>query len=305
MSERAGPLNVTVAAFGPSFMHELGLFGGPTLENQGPEVPYAERMKAVLEVELDETLGSVLDRAAAEFGVVPGRELAGSRISEVITGVVFYLPEDEAGLYRSEPWPDLIRLLDEEGTPSWGVPWALVRYRELLEASKAGLIEGDPRRAYLWPVIPQGEPVTVGLALLGVLWILERVLGGAVEELGATVARAAIDRVRRVRELGDKSSEWRERLARPDDFVTYLRRKPITTSDAAAVLHCSDEDAEAVLWGMGFGHDEASGRWIWRGDPAAAIIASQLERARVEAREPTKQGVLREMQDEQGESRRS
>jgi hypothetical protein len=290
-------VTVTVAAFGPSFSHELGLFTGPSLADQGPDVAYADRLKAVLDVEADETLGSVIDRAAAEFGVAPGNEFGGVRMSEVITGVVFYRPEDEHGLQRPEPWPDSIRVLDDTGAPSWAVPWRFVRYRELLAASEAGLVNGDPRRPYLWPVIPQGEPTVIGILLLAALWSLKQVLTGALEELGANTLRAALKRINDVNELVETSTEWQERLARPDQFVTYLRQQPRTTEEAAELLHCSPQDAESVLWGMGFGYDAKSGTWIWQLDQPAALIATQLERARTEAKLPSRHSVADAIHD--------
>jgi len=142
------PLAVTVAAFGPSFSYELGLFTGPSLA--GPDVAYADRLKVVLDVEGEETLGSVIDRAAAAFGVAAGNEFSGARMSEVITGVVFYRPEDEYGLQRPEPWPDAIRVLDEAGNPAWAVPWDLVQYRDPLAASDSG----GPRRSAASVLVP-------------------------------------------------------------------------------------------------------------------------------------------------------
>ena len=100
-------------------------------------------------------------------------------------------------------------------------------------------------------MIPQGEAVVIGIAVSAALWALRHVLAGVLEEVGAASVRAALGRISAVSELAATSTEWRDRLARPDQFVTCMRRKPRTTKEAAELLHCSPEDAKKVLWGKG------------------------------------------------------
>ncbi len=63
-----------------------------------------------------------------------------------------------------------------------------------------------------------------------------------------------------------------------------MRSQPRTTEEAATLLHCSANDADAVLWGMGFAFEEETGIWVWAGDREAAILA-RCTRARPDTRQ--------------------
>ncbi len=147
---------VTVAVHGPVYGYPgLPVFDGPGFEDQSPDIPYAERVRVEVEVTEITPLGEIIDTAAARLGTTHPH---GGRVCDALTGVVFYEPEDEVSFkWREEPWPRVIRLADETGLPSWGVLWTEIRFGELLAASDAQLIIGDPRRPYFWPVIPQGD----------------------------------------------------------------------------------------------------------------------------------------------------
>jgi hypothetical protein len=237
----------------------------------------------------------VIDRTADHFGVT-FTSAPGVPLSEVITGVVFYLPQDESALERPQPWPDSIRLVDGVGKPSWAVPWHVVRYDELMAASDAGLIEGDPLRPYFWPVIPQGDAVGVLLdpTLLWLLqrnyaFILEHAAGGAIGTAAGLVVKEAWERLKRSHDVrhpepnefggAPELPRWSERLARPDDFLPILVKREPTTEEAADILGCPLPEAEAVMWGLGFALDPSDGRWRNGGDEAAALIATDLESA--------------------------
>lgn len=117
-------IEVTVAIFGPSFDYPTGLWTGPSFDDQGRDVSYADRLKLRLEVDDADTLGSVIDRTAEHFSVSFKPAPPGTPLSEVLMGVAFYMPEDESGFYRMHPWRDSIRLLNDAGEPSWAVRWA-------------------------------------------------------------------------------------------------------------------------------------------------------------------------------------
>jgi hypothetical protein len=289
-------IDVTVAVFGPSFDYGSGIWTGPAFEDQGPEVPYADRLKLELSVDESDTLASVIDRTGDHFGVTFTPAPAGTRLSEIIGGVVFYRPEDENGLERPQPWPTSIRLLDGSGAPSWAVPWRVARYDELLSAAEHGVLDGDPLRPYFWPAFPQGD--VLGVLLDPTLWrllrnyqfIVDHIAGGAIAGAAGWVVKDALDRLKRSHKARHEEPNewgaeppiprWSERLARPDDFLPLLTKEPSTTGEAAAILGCPEGEAEAVLWGLGFALNEADGRWLLGTDEPAALIANDLETAR-------------------------
>lgn len=287
---------VTVALFGPSFDYGSWIWTGPSFEDHGPETPYAERLKFRLLVDESETLGSVIDRAAEHFGVTFTPAPPGTRISEIITGVVFYRPDDEFGLHRPEPWTAAIRLLDAAGQPSWAVPWNTVQYGELLVSADAGLVEGDPRRPYLWAVFPQGD--VIGVLFEPMLWLLQRnyefILKsagqGAIAGASGWVVKEALNRLKRSYKARHQDEDeygatpviprWHTRFERPDDFLPELMEMPRTTEEAAKILDCPTAEAEAVMWGLGFAFEQSDGRWRLGGDEPAARIAMDLEDVR-------------------------
>jgi hypothetical protein len=256
------------------------------LADQGPETPYRNRLKVTLDVNEDETLGSVIDRAAENFGI--GWTQGDAKISEIITGVVFYKPEDEERVDRPQPWPDSIRLVDADGQPAWAAPWYAATYADLLAAADAGLIDGDPLRPYLWPVFPQGD--VTGVMLEPLLWLLERnyefilksAAGGAIAGTSGIAVRNAWERLKRSRETrsSGETGAWRKRLERPDDFLPILERRPQTTEQVASLFNSSGDEAEAVMWGLGFAFDEATGVWRLGADEGAALLHQELETAR-------------------------
>lgn len=291
-------MRVTVAALGPSFGRDLGLFSGPSLQDQGPEVRYQDRLKVFVETAPEETLGCVIDRAAASFDIGIGEPLGDGRaLSDVLGGIAFYKPEDEERFRRPEPWPDSIRLLDEQGQPSWSVPWRLVTYEELMTASDVGLVDGDPLRPYLWPVVPQGE--ALGVQLPDALWLLEQLLKGIPVGAGSVIGRLALERLlsfRKVSEQGDPAG-WRSRLERPDGFRAFLESNPRTTEEVASLLSCSNGEAEAMLWALGFTFDRENHRWHVAGDAAAGVIHQQLEQARRSGQKPTDDALTAALDD--------
>jgi len=275
----------TVAIVGPIFglpMYEV--FGGPDFANHGPDLPYASRTKAEVSASSTMTLGEVIDRAALDVGITVEQ----GRVSEALTGVVFYEPEDEVALKpRREPWPDTIRIVDANGTPSWRVRWDETRVDELLEAHAAGLGVGDPHRPYLWPTIPQGDLLQQFHESLWTLWnAWEYILSGyGTYEIG----RRVLDRVRRGRasftDEGGLGLPWPQRLGRPHDLFAYLAGEARRAAEVASLLGCSTQQAEGVLWGMGFvcGDD---GLWRVAQDAAGRALYESVQQIRVLGRAP-------------------
>jgi hypothetical protein len=266
---------VTVAVLGPNGGYPvMPDFDGPGFENQGTDVPYAERVKVEVEVTEVTPLAEIIDTAAARLGITNQH---GGRVCDALTGVVFYEPEDEVSFkWREQPWQSVIRLADDSGLPSWAVPWTETRFGELLAASDAQLVAGDPRRPYFWPVRPQGEGLQTFLVSLYFLWSAwEHVLAG----YGTLdLARRIRNRVARADEVFDQENwavPWEKRLARPHDFFSYVTGRPRTVEEIASLLGCPVEQAEAVLWGMGLSCGD-DGLWTVAGDEPASLLTESV-----------------------------
>jgi hypothetical protein len=233
---------------------------------------YARRRRVRLEAEQNETLASVLERAAGLMGLQPPPgHWSGPRFDASHRRVAFYKPGDEhefqpraqARLLMGE-----LTLVDEAGRAIFGVhDLRAVRYRDLLRAADAGTLEGDPLRPYLvldegwgdappadWSTVQQG--LEVAWEVLKAVGVLSGAAGGAMAAwkwLGQRLGAA--------RESVVANPEWAQRGYRPDQFAALVLTRDWTTSELAERFGCSKNDAEAILWLIGFSFDEDAGRW--------------------------------------------
>jgi len=299
---------VTVAA-----LHLSDSFHLPA--DASAEVPYSDRPKAVLEVGEDETLKTVLERAATELNVsVSG--LPGSPVDNM-GFIAFYEEGDESEVRttRDSPSGKLVdsRLdglwdlttVDASGAARWSRHFSVVRYDELVRASETGFIRGDVFRPYLIASTGESEGLLLtweGLmaAFLTLRTLLREGLG---EEFGGIDVAllgpdpmglrprphggAYRDRLmnrRRRAELAAQAIEqhqegWATRGARPDNFREMIERAaPWSSDDLAERLGTSVGTAEAILGGFGFSQ-EASGLWTFREDDDAVFMNDALEEA--------------------------
>ena len=301
---------VTVAVLGPVFGYPgPPVFDGPVFEDQGEDLPYAKRVKVEVEVTEITPLGEIIDTAAARIGITNPR---GGRVCDELTGIVFYEADDEVSFkWREQPWPRVIRLADEAGLPSWSVLWTEMRYGELVSASDANLVVGDPRRPYFWPVIPQGGGLQTFVISLRVLWSAwEYVLAGyGTFDLVRRVRRfhlarrigARVKRAEKAIEQADWAMPWSKRLQRPHDFFDQVTGQPRTAEEIASLLGCPIEQAEAMLWGMGFSCDR-EGLWVVGGDAAASVLAESVQMIRQLGRAPEKGAIMELFLQLEGES---
>lgn len=274
--------------------------GGPPANAAWSELP-----KTRLLVTPTETLREVLTRAATDLGISVGaqaariinkqREEQGKPPTavEVVDRLAFAEfrrldddEHDEHGRPRR-----IVRLKstgvavvrDPQGHAIWKRPPFEATMAELVDAAETGLLDGDPLQPYLVLLIPQGE---LGGPLawhqlaqqLKLLWDISGYLaqaGGAWAfiELVRQVARRRSKET--VSAIESNATTWTDRGARPGDLLDLVQRAPRTAQDIAALLGCSEQEAEAILWGIGCTHID--GIWIYRGDAAASFIADDLE----------------------------
>jgi hypothetical protein len=136
---------------------EVALVGDP--ESRGPGVlddayfalPYAHRTRVQLEADENDSLASVMERAA-ELKGIRGPSWSGGHFDVRSNRIAFYKPEDDDGI-AAPGMPRLLAneliLVDERGQAIFGVyDHRAVRLADLIRASEAGTLEGDP----LWAV---------------------------------------------------------------------------------------------------------------------------------------------------------
>ena len=247
------------------------------------EMPYAQRRKVRLEVEPDESLAAVLERAAELLGLRPDPEMEGG-FDPRSNRIAFYKPEDEDGF--APRWvPRVVAhelvLVDRDGRAIFGVyDHRAVRFSDLVRASEAGTLDGDPLRPYLmldfgWGDVPPVDWTTVQQALKVVWEVLQAVgvVGGVVTTV-VGAKRWLAERVGRADQALAAHPEWMQKGYRPDQFRRLLVSPDMTTDQLAQLLGCTEEEAEAVFWAMGFALDPETAQWSDMGDEAAEMLAN-------------------------------
>jgi hypothetical protein len=151
----------TVALMGPPFFGTPDMWLGDRYEEQDFETPYQDRPKAEVEADEHETLAVIIDRAADDLGIHPNPAvLRETAMSAAIGGIAFYYePTDDVAYRRDRApgnWPQVL-LIPGPTREQVEKRWQDVTVAELLAASKAGLLYGDPLRPYLYPGFPQGD----------------------------------------------------------------------------------------------------------------------------------------------------
>lgn len=247
------------------------------------DVPYARRRRVRLQADEHESLASVMERAAETMGLRAGGSLGGP-FDGRSNRIAFYKPEDENGLSpRGMPrvFGNELILVDQNGLAIFGVyDHRAVRFADLIRASEAGALEGDPLRPYLmldvgWGDAPPPDWATMQQGLEVAWQVLQAlgVVGGAVAAV--TKGREWLaKRVGRAREALSSHPEWMQKGYRPYQFEALVASREWTAAALAPLLGCSEEEAEAVLWAMGYSFNSDANRWERAGDEAAEMLAN-------------------------------
>jgi hypothetical protein len=268
---------------------------------------WAELPQATIDATPEDSLRDVLGRACGPLGVrLPaeflelGRRLALSdgqpEPSEDPADHLVFLAlrqEDDDELLRGPGYEVRRRLArmkqievvvrDANGHAVWKRPGLDATMGELIDARAAGLLRGDPRQPYLIPSVPQGDFFGLDwptfkdlLTALGVLATSVATTEGVLEFKDRLVAL----RKRRknvVPVVEAHQAMWQTRGAAPGDLLDMLRLRPRSSEEVSALLGCSTSEAEALLWGLGFAHDDSSDLWVYAGDELAKLLAADLE----------------------------
>jgi hypothetical protein len=239
-------------------------------------VPYDERLKLVVDAEEHDTLATVLGRAARQLGIdeMPW----GDPVEQGIAFCAFHKDEDHDGWNRKLETE--VTLVDQQGRAVWGIYFKAdeVTVAELVRAGEQAALNGDPLRPYLILSPSIGNGFFLPWVVLGgglkLLWdFLETV--STIEDtlsFGERVIEAARDRLGRGREVVEEHyPNWAERGGTPVGLMKFLRQRNWATPDLAQLLGCTEQEAEAVLWALGYSKAE-SGLWRPGGDPEAELL---------------------------------
>jgi hypothetical protein len=267
------PLKVEVALVGDPESHQAGV-----LADDYFAVPYPQRIRVQLEADESDSLASVMERAAELIGI-QGPKWSGGRLDLRNSRIAFYKPEDDEGM-AERAMPRLhsseLILLDDRGQAMFGVnDHRAIRLADLIRASEAGTLEGDPLRPYLildygWGDIPPPDWATV-LDGLKIARELLEVVGLA--QTAAWVGKWLKRRIGRATEALDAHPEWMQRGYRPYQFQALLETRQWSLEELARLLGCSEEQAEGVLWALGYKYNDETERWERAGDEAAQMLA--------------------------------
>jgi len=258
-------IQIEVGALGPAFMHyaDPPVFEGDQFVDQPGGLPWEDRKKVVVSADLSTRLGDVIDQAAEQLGVWIPEGPMSRRVPCI-------------ALYAGKQY-GFIRTTDRDAGPGWQLRWSEVQVGELIASAEAGLIDGDPGRLLLWPVIPQAVFTDIGGALL-VMWTMWEHYLAARETTG--IIRSMIARLRRGRDAtrganpAQWSQAWHEAFRRVNDLMAFLD-EPRTTEEISAYMGVTQEQAEGTLLALGFTAGD-DGAWRPGGDPAAEILHAGL-----------------------------
>lgn len=287
-------MHVTVALFGAPIAPFTG-----DLPVQDADLLYEERLAIELDTQPGETLGEIIDRAAARLGIDLDRSfevLADARVSDITFGISF----DEAG----EGWPRWHRELDlvnEDGLVQFAVPWQEATLDALERTTGAGLMRGDPSRL-LWQPGPEGGNGPPSewadfLAALVAAWAVLKILAeahGVFEMLNKL--RQRLQRAEPA--LEQRYIEWSSRGARPHNLAGFLHEHDWTPAQLARFLGCDESEAEAVLWAFGFAYDDAAQKWVYAADTASAAVGDVAEIAMSDIAQLLNEDALRRLVEE-------
>jgi hypothetical protein len=278
-------LRVTVAALGPTAdivfqsSGSLRSFTGPGWQDQGPDLRWDEREKVELNVDESDTLASVIDQAAAELGIgVPNRPLTWPYTQNLVSasisnGVAFYKPADDEPAGYQGPFLTLFPTMSESGEIGWRT-LDRTTMGDLVRASDAGLLPGDPLKPYLNPMISQGggpadfgDPAMLFEAIKHFLHALEMV--GEVYG-GVAAVRAVLRRLGPAESVDEQALITRN--AGAEELNELLRHyRDLTLPVLARALAADEEAAKGIAELLGY-DVQADGAIVYSREPDAEFV---------------------------------
>ena len=271
---------------------------GEQIDDEEWERPLTARPSVEIVVDSSTTLDAALESARHALE----DELGRGDFTAAGNFVAFSTEDDVDGI--TGRWPRLdttVTLPDGEGRATWNHPPFEVDYSDLLRASEAELLVGDPIQPYV--VLEPG----IGDGFLGtwddvvrawhVFWQFLEAMDttGGVAGIAFTLRELYRRRVRdAAKVIEDHAAEWRERGALPFDVGALLDAKSRTLVSNARLLGITPDEAEALLTARGWRLQ--SGIWVPSAVPVDRIaqgIAKHLDYASSSDEDQLRQALMR------------
>jgi hypothetical protein len=246
-----------------------GFFGfiGPE-SMRGSVGPVGDDQHVEIAADEGDTLGSVLYKAARLFGIdADTRMFPGATLESGLYWVSFFKPQHLDP--DSEDHPVVqheVIGVDEDEIAHWA-SFRDMTCGDLIRAGEAGLIDGDVRRPYLIPWVPQGGgALPEWHVILNVLTALRDIANSpgpllntyAIYEIVHKLARRAWPAKKAIEH---RHQQWADRGAGLREAFALVSAKPWQSKELARLLCCSQKEVEALLWGWGFSYDQHEGLW--------------------------------------------
>jgi hypothetical protein len=228
--------------------------------------PWEQRRRVEIEAFPTTTYGEIIEIALADL-------CKGAAAGYRPYAISFWQPSDDngSGLGRSTY---VLAVVRSDGSADWK-PWHEVTMEEAEQARTRGLLAGDHERPYAF-VLPQvgngtlpawadlahmleivrqvTELLTIPGGLAATYWLIR----GRPKEAQEAVARHGAD--------------WQERGLDPYLLDGWLGSHSWDAKQIAAALACTDHEAAAVLWALGFAEGE-DGLWRCSVDPESETMS--------------------------------
>lgn len=240
-------LSIRVSRMGPA---EPVLGDPPTeeLERHIDDLPYVD-----IPAPPNSTLGSSIGRAGTLMG-----------FPEDFTPSYLAL-HDPGSSTQVSPLLSVIVLVNSQGRATFAHHWPNVRLDSALRAHNAGALQGDPTHLVFVPyhgfgdgaLIEWGQAITAGSYLWNTLQGLAALYG--TYQFLSWISDAFRKRVQAEQR---QYLDWRDRGALPHDIHGFINQRSSWDSEMlAALLGCSENEAEAFLVSKGFVWNDTKGAW--------------------------------------------
>lgn len=255
---------VTVAPLLPA--HGLLNLDQP-IGNQTEALRWDERIHVQLEVEDDETLWFVLQRAKPSFDLASSSIYGGAVPADPLPyGISFFKADDDPPKPRGSYFPQDLITVDQQGRAHWNRGLKDIPYGDLRRAAEAGLLDGDPLRPYFVLNYPQGGGFILGA------WHVLKVVWEVLEGLIATyeVGKLTVEQSSHIRNAlegrsvaNEFAEQWSDYGGGPREVRRLIERMPWTPADfRIAVGLETDDQAIVILELFGCVRNEDGAYWI-------------------------------------------
>jgi len=276
---------IEIAQVGPDVTEYLDpsgvLYPAWALEHDDLRLPWEERNRVVLQVEGDDKLSDILDRAASAFRLTENRDWDATR--GFFTQRLIALRDDSSPVALRNRLRPAVTLVNDDGMAIWGVDPREVTFAELARAGQSGAVPGDPTQIYLNVIpVPAGGGVLIHWtdirAMFDAAWQALLVIGalGSLNDAHDLVGKLR-GRLMGKTTVENRAEAWIQRNGWPSGMEQTLDGDPKQEREIAALLGCTVDEARGILALYGYSPGVEQGVWAYAaGDATRGIEPSDL-----------------------------